>query len=358
MSEQIVGATPMQQEEKKSKGVYTQGAILVGAILGGPVVVGWLMGENYKALEKKKLSIRSKVIGVVSFVGIIILGSFAGKSNLRLGTIVDAAAYSLFFRFQKKDVEDYIKNGGKKRRFWPAICIVFAVILYGLLALSLFGNNIANYYTESKGISASTIDTNKQAMALAKAHDFSGAIKVFDQSIAIDSQDSLAYLMRGISKLGQNDPDGAIADFGLALTNKHNDLHDRSAYFFRGQVYYHEQKRPEAIADFTKALAVKDDPILTDSFSVADIYFLRGVNHQDLGEGATAIADFNSVIEVNPQYPNVKILLANTELMIGNVQDACSRALQMGEPVSSPYLNQEVMQHAVTNIKGYCASLK
>jgi hypothetical protein len=137
MAEQVVGASPVVAETSKAKGVYTLGSIIFGSILGGAFVVGWLMGENYKALGKPELATRAKVTGAVVFILLMIAVSFVNQKNLHLGTIVDGLAIVVFARLQKKDVEEYLKNGGIKRGRWPLICILYVLLAIGVTILGI-----------------------------------------------------------------------------------------------------------------------------------------------------------------------------------------------------------------------------
>ena len=131
--EQVIGATPI---EKEKRGVYSAASIGGGILLGGPFVVGWLMGENYKELGKPVLARRAKIIGIISFVLLIFISSLV-KSNIGLGAITYGISYALFQRYQSKEVAEYLKNGGKKRKWWPAICIIVTSFIYLILILGL-----------------------------------------------------------------------------------------------------------------------------------------------------------------------------------------------------------------------------
>jgi hypothetical protein len=129
--EQIIGPASI---EVKKKGVFKVWAITGGAFFGGPFVGGWMLGENFKELGRPDLAKKYKIGGLILFVLLIILVSFV-EIKTSLGFLAPVLALVFFNRYQKKEVEAYIIDGGIKRIKWPKICIIFTIILY-VLAIS------------------------------------------------------------------------------------------------------------------------------------------------------------------------------------------------------------------------------
>ena len=135
--EQVVGSAPV---EKAKKGVLSVGSISGGAFFGGPFVGGWMLGENFKELGRPDLAKKYKIGGFIVFILLMVIASYVKSTETSLGIISPALAYALFDRYQKKETETYIANGGIKRKKWPIVCILFIVVFYILLIVSLVGN--------------------------------------------------------------------------------------------------------------------------------------------------------------------------------------------------------------------------
>ena len=99
------------------------------------------------------------------------------------------------------------------------------------------------------------------------------------------------FSQRGINRFEKNDFEGAIADFTKVI-----ELHGQQldfCYYFRGIALYRLGRRGEAIADLTKAIALKQHP---------RFYGDRGNLLAQSGDLEGAIADLNKAIEIDPKY--------------------------------------------------------
>ncbi len=119
----------------------------------------------------------------------------------------------------------------------------------------------------------------------AQAHwsngDSAAAQADYDQALALDPTDALAYGSRGLLRYEQGDMTGAMADWAIAL--QHNP-HNATVYYNRGLVYAQTQCLSQALADFDQAL--DRQPLL------AEAYLHRGRVRYDLGDRAGAIQDW------------------------------------------------------------------
>jgi tetratricopeptide (TPR) repeat protein len=99
------------------------------------------------------------------------------------------------------------------------------------------------------------------------------------------------FSQRGISRFEKNDLEGAIADFTKAI-----ELHGQQlefCFYFRGIALYRLGRGDEAIADLSKAIALKQHP---------RFYGDRGNLLAQRADLEGAIADLNRAIEIDPKY--------------------------------------------------------
>ncbi len=80
---------------------------------------------------------------------------------------------------------------------------------------------------------------------------------IYDQVIALDPQDALAYRNRGVAYYKQGDLDRAIADFTRAIEL---DPDNGTAFYARGTAYAEAGEKEKAIADLEQALKLGLNP--------------------------------------------------------------------------------------------------
>ena len=112
-----------------------------------------------------------------------------------------------------------------------------------------------------------------KANALMAAGDLQGALEVFTQAIALNPNDALSYLSRGIALSTMGNNQQAVEDFNTALTLNPN---DPSAYHNRGIVFSALGDYAQAVADYDAALALNpNDPM---------VYYNKGIAHKQGGD--------------------------------------------------------------------------
>ena len=114
------------------------------------------------------------------------------------------------------------------------------------------------------------------------------AIKLIDEAIEKDNNDSNLYLSRGFFYSISNMYDKAIEDFNKSIElNKNNE----NAYFFIGFVKAKLGKYEESIEDFNEVIKLNPDN--------EEAYLSRGIAKSDLKRYEESIEDFNEVIKLN-----------------------------------------------------------
>jgi len=125
---------------KSAKRIYKDRAIWVATYLGGPLVAGYLIAENFKAFNEtgkaKKTWIYTIIGTIVIFGGIFSIPEDILESIPRyfIPLVYTAIAYGFVKHFQEKNISAFIALGGKPFSWWRTI----AVSLIGLLITIVF----------------------------------------------------------------------------------------------------------------------------------------------------------------------------------------------------------------------------
>ena len=121
--------------------------------------------------------------------------------------------------------------------------------------------------------------------------DHAGAVADFDRAIETDPGNAEAHSHRGSARLHMGDVEGAIADFDHAIEI---DSHNVGAYVSRAISRQNSGDIRGAIADWDRALELKPDD--------GGWYVNRGMVKEIIGDDHGAIADYTQAIEVEPDY--------------------------------------------------------
>lgn len=123
------------------------------------------------------------------------------------------------------------------------------------------------------------------------------ALADHSKAIAINPKDSVAYYNRGIAYSDMKDWDRAVADYSKAIALNPRDA---GAYYNRGNVRVEKQQFDGAIADYTASINIKPSYEAISN---------RGSEYARKGDVARAIADFNRLLEVEPDEKDRAYLL-------------------------------------------------
>jgi tetratricopeptide (TPR) repeat protein len=137
---------------------------------------------------------------------------------------------------------------------------------------------------------APSLDLVSEARAKLKAEDYQGAIALFNQALASESNNLEAYYSRGEAFFSLKDYEAAIADFNRFLQLSPN---NQVAYFYRGYIRAEKGDYQGAIADYNQAIQLDANLDLT--------YTNRGFAYAKLGDTQNAISDYDQAIQLNPE---------------------------------------------------------
>jgi tetratricopeptide (TPR) repeat protein len=170
------------------------------------------------------------------------------------------------------------------------------------------------------------------------------ALRDFDQVIANDGSDSIAYCDRGVANEKVGHLKSAIDDYSRSIELAPS----TAALDNRGNAYARLKQPEKAIADFSAALAIdrKNVPALLGRASAnyarkrlsaslddytrvietdpnnAIAYFNRGNIHLDWGEFAEAFADYSAGLKLDPDQAAALIDRAEAAAQMGRSEDA------------------------------------
>ena len=126
------------QEQRK---IYTDGKVWLVGFLGGPLGVGYLMAQNFRAFDKpEKVRITWYITVAVTLLvwgGLSVLPNYYTDNipNSLIPAAYMAVAAVLMYVFQQEKIKAYLADGGKKYGWWRAVGIGF---LSAIISLALF----------------------------------------------------------------------------------------------------------------------------------------------------------------------------------------------------------------------------
>ena len=126
-----------------------------------------------------------------------------------------------------------------------------------------------------------------------KLKDYVGAIE--DLNIAIEYNDKPyqgIYSFRADLKKESGDIKGSLGDLNIAISIDPNDL---TNYFYRGGIFLSLKNYSKAIADYTKAIELSDEPYVV-------FYNDRAAAKRESGDPKGAIEDYDKVLSIDPNY--------------------------------------------------------
>ena len=126
--------------------IYKDRAIWVGSFLGGPLVAGYLIAENFKAFNdsgKAKMTWIYTIIATVTIFSIIFLiPDTVTIPNQFIPIIYTTIAYYLSQHYQGQNITAHINSGGEFFGWWRIIAIsiiglaITTVVILGLVTLT------------------------------------------------------------------------------------------------------------------------------------------------------------------------------------------------------------------------------
>ncbi len=154
--------TDLLTEQIQKNKIYKDKAIWVGTFLGGPLVAGYYIAENFKAFNDSKKAIKIP--------------------NATIPIIYTVIAYSLTQHFQGKKITTHLDLGGEFFGWWRtiAVALIGAVITFVPLAgliLLIYGINYnSSEVTNTYGIMRNEITFDKNNISDTEVNKIANAL--------------------------------------------------------------------------------------------------------------------------------------------------------------------------------------
>jgi len=126
--------------------LYKENSIWLGSFLGGPLVAGYIIAENYKNMGQiknvKPTWIITIVATIVIFGIIFFVPALENLPNMTMPIIYIVIANFLFQTYQGKQVKAHIENGGQIHSMWRVALIgiigliTTLAIIFGILLIT------------------------------------------------------------------------------------------------------------------------------------------------------------------------------------------------------------------------------
>lgn len=160
----------LQENNTKDIKLYSSRAIGGATFLGGPLAAGYMIGENFKALDKPNESRNSLIIGIISTI-ILFVGIFMVPENIidKIPRQIIPLIYTgiIFGIVEWKlggTLKSHKENGNQFFSGWRAAGIGFLsliIISIGIFGYVFFGMNNEAYDQYDKEIAVFTINENE-----------------------------------------------------------------------------------------------------------------------------------------------------------------------------------------------------
>lgn len=193
-------------EEIPTEKIYTEKAIRVGTFLGGPLVAGYFIAENFKVFGDFTKVRNTWIIAILSTI--LVFGLiFMIPDNVKIPNIIFPLIYmgiAAYFtkKYQEKDIAKHIENGGDEFNWWRTIgisivgCIVTLGVILGIAFFNDAANGVLTESTKTYGAMNHEIsyqsninenEADKIASAFIKTTFFDDAIKKYVYLKKIDN---------------------------------------------------------------------------------------------------------------------------------------------------------------------------
>ncbi|MBW7870711.1 MAG: hypothetical protein H3C39_06580 [Flavobacteriia bacterium] len=178
--------TDLLTEQIQKNKIYKDKAIWVGTFLGGPLVAGYYIAENFKAFNDSKKAKKTwffAILSTIAIFGIVFLLPENIKiPNATIPIIYTVIAYSLTQHFQGKKITTHLDLGGEFFGWWRtiAVALIGAVITFVPLAgliLLIYGINYnSSEVTNTYGIMRNEITFDKNNISDTEVNKIANAL--------------------------------------------------------------------------------------------------------------------------------------------------------------------------------------
>lgn len=181
--------------------VYSQSAIAIATLFGGPFASAWLIAKNFQAFQRPSPARMSLWIGVIISLLIIIFIFFTPEAilskipNTILPFIYSAAAYVVVERTQGDELQSHKMSGGSFYSRWRAVGIGAIIMVLFILVIGLVAFINGDFAAEEDaGFDTATYDRN---LAIFIEND-QRALAIFEATGTATNREMVKGLSEGI----------------------------------------------------------------------------------------------------------------------------------------------------------------
>lgn len=143
-------------EEVPTRKIYSERAISVATFMGGPLVAGYLMAENFKVFGDAQKVKKAWIISILSTIFAFAL-IFLIPENINIPNVIFPLIYMSITSYlvkihQEQKIKEHLHQGGEKYNWWRtiAISIIGCIITVGpVVAIGLATEAANGRLTES-----------------------------------------------------------------------------------------------------------------------------------------------------------------------------------------------------------------
>lgn len=125
--------------EKPTQKIYKDKAIWVGTFLGGPLIAGYLIAENFKAFgdlkSAKKTRIYTIIVTLIILVGVLLIPEDIDTPNSIIPILCTLTAYYLVQNFQGQNISSHINSDGQFFGWWRVVAVGMIGLALTLLSI-------------------------------------------------------------------------------------------------------------------------------------------------------------------------------------------------------------------------------
>jgi hypothetical protein len=143
--------------QKPTLKIYNEKSIVAGTFLGGPLVAGYFIAQNFKAFNEPEKANRTWVYAVLTtiiiFGCIFLIPDNVNIPNRLIPLIYTVITYFLVQRFQEQKIKTHLNSGGTFHRPRRMICVSLIgciITVIPILGFVMVPDMIANAAMTSK----------------------------------------------------------------------------------------------------------------------------------------------------------------------------------------------------------------
>lgn len=117
--------------------IYSDRALWTGSFIGGPLVAGYFIAENFKVFKDTPKANKTWIIAIIGTIiilgGVSLIPNDVNIPSVAIPLIYTSIAYSIGLYFQKPLMNKHVENGGVFYSWWRVIGIALLGLIFTVL---------------------------------------------------------------------------------------------------------------------------------------------------------------------------------------------------------------------------------